>query len=298
MDERKLFETLQNSESLVIELPSVPNLDVLCTAYLIKSFINESAELISSPESKFKIVAGDTEINLAEIAEVKNLTPSKYLYSCMVKNSEKLIRPFTHNILKLVDYCSRAVMKNLNKQERKPGSFVYVIYGIRNFVSLEELYSVFSYLSDRVMMEPSFLTTMCDIELYLYNQELADKINKSAVEAKELIAKKVRFAKLGDKHWIAFNYSDINLAKTLFLHNRDLILYVYFNDVTGMIFKKTIQEEIIEKIINKIREHYEVTHKSGKHVIIGKAKKEEDVAPIEDLVIDAVYETLKDYELL
>lgn len=295
MNEQQFFDSLKQSEKIVIELPSIPNLDMLCSAYLIKSFINDKAKIQSS-ENNFTILLGNKKVDIISEAELKNLTPSKYIYSCMIKNNEKLLKPFTHNILKLVDYCSRTVSKNLNKQERKPGSFVYVIYGIRNFVKLDELYSVFSHLSDKVMMEPNFLITMCDIELYLYNQELAEKINKSTTETKELIAKKVKFSKLGDKYWIAFNYSDINLAKTLFLHNRDLILYVYFNDVTGMIFKKNFQEDLADQIKEKMKESCNLKSKSSKHFII--EKKDEKVEKIEDIIVDVVYKVIKDYELI
>jgi len=135
--------------------------------------------------------------------------------------------------INLVDYCTRADKSQLQSFEKIQGSLIHTIYSLRSQeLSDKELLDIFTYLADKSLENPLYLTTMCDVLLSKLKPELADILAKESISFSEILRKYIRFVDLGDNKWIVLNNSNFNVTKKIF-DKYDNVIAIIFSSQRG-----------------------------------------------------------------
>ena len=274
MTEEELYAWISTADKL--EIHHAVNLDELCAVFMIKQAINSSAQIeVKDFEKGIRV----KDLNLQTIANKKGLSLSKLIYGMIIKFKQTTKFHNPHNLLKLVDYCSRSTEKMLTKNERQKGSLINVIYAVRAALDdYNEIYAIFEYFANKVLQNPEYLNTMCDIELSITRPELAKEIYETNRGIRDVMAKYVRFIRV-DKYWIVYNTSDRNLARILFMEIPNLLVYCFKSDrETGIIFRFALSKEAENKLIEYAMDklNSEVVKKGKKIYILTNPELEAD----------------------
>jgi len=243
-----------------IYVPKMVNLDELCFLWFITKMrlpepirIEFVDSLTDLPLDQAFVIGFEGFLTIQVIPPGQSL--SKLFYRDYLKHREMFDLPATHSLVMLVDYCTRAVRRKLSDKEKQPGSFVHVIYTLRSFgVAPERLLEVFDYLANRILEEPEFLSTMCDVELDIFDNTLSRYLYEADKARSAIISKHVYF-RFVDSFFIAVNNSDHNVAKFIFHDFPYVKLYVFSSPVTGLtgvIVRKGFKDFNLSELYDRI----------------------------------------------
>jgi len=246
---RTAVEKIQSGEVTRIYSHLYPDLDSLCSLYLLKTIReNLTFEFVSLP------LYGVDSLPLDSIAvDIKGGAidhhdiPGKHWSSC------KIIYFILHNsdaedvnqYNVLVDYCHRADGGGLKEGEKEQGSLIHTIYGLRDYLDARELYHVFEYLATASIKNTPVLYSLSDMTAAQLNVKYSNIIATENIEKPALIRRFVRFVEFGnpnrgESHLVAINRSNHNIIKLVFSYYKNVIAHVYKspNGRAGIIFRK------------------------------------------------------------
>ncbi|MEM5853034.1 MAG: hypothetical protein QXG39_02840 [Candidatus Aenigmatarchaeota archaeon] len=250
-----MFEKFFETKTIVA--PKFLNLDELCFLFLASNFKEPvKIQFSESPKQAPFYIGFSSALSSQKLPPGQSI--SKLFVREILKRPDDFKIPVSKNLMLLIEYCTKVAKRQFSPNDTRPGSLAHVVYSLRSSdLPPEKLFEIFSQIALKILEEPDFLNTMCDLLLESLSPEYAKVFHELDSFRSKILTRNIRFIYCKN-FFIAINQTDYNVSKQIFTSVPFVGLYIFKSPVSQMagviVHKKYSGQVPMKEIYNKIKE--------------------------------------------